>query len=237
VRSPRLRRAAGVAAGFLLVLIGLVGFAHTAAGRPLLRVLALSRGAAAACPLGFDRQARPADREAARARFRESHRGQDRALGRPAWGFVLGQTTREGIVASMRSAGITCRVSRGPSDLTCDGVPGVPSGGAGGGRQVPTRDLWFTFGERRQLISVVALSRDPRPEIISAEFSRVTDELRRGAGRGTPTVGDSAPASLAAGLLRQASAEFRFSDYYAIARVTNMGDGFMLTEEYRSLVD
>ena len=50
-------------------------------------------------------------------------------------------------------------------------------------------------------------------------------------------MGDSAPSSLAAGLLRQASAEFRFSDYYAIARVTNMGDGFMLTEEYRSLVD
>jgi hypothetical protein len=97
--------------------------------------------------------------------------------------------------------------------------------------------VWFTFGDRNQLITVISLSRDARPEPVSAAFSSVTAELRRAAGPGSGIVGDSAPAWLAAGLLRQASAEFRFSDYYAIARVTNLGDGFLLTEEYRSLVD
>ena len=40
---------------------------------------------------------------------------------------------------------------------------------------------------------------------------------------------------ISGGSLKQASAEYRFRDYYALARATNMGQGFALTEEYRSL--
>ncbi len=31
--------------------------------------------------------------------------------------------------------------------------------------------------------------------------------------------------------------EYRFTDYRAVVRATNMGDGFDLTEEYATLVD
>ena len=40
---------------------------------------------------------------------------------------------------------------------------------------------------------------------------------------------------ITSGLLRQASAEYRFRDYYAIARATNLGDEYVLTEEYHAL--
>ena len=48
---------------------------------------------------------------------------------------------------------------------------------------------------------------------------------------------DSDPRVLTQGALRQASAEFRFRDYYALARATNLGQSFVLTEEYRALPD
>ena len=35
--------------------------------------------------------------------------------------------------------------------------------------------------------------------------------------------------------LRQATVEYRFSDYHALVRATNMGDGYVLTEEYTRL--
>ncbi len=47
--------------------------------------------------------------------------------------------------------------------------------------------------------------------------------------------GDASAANLTAATLRQAMIEYRFKDYQAVVRATNLGDGFVLTEEYASL--
>jgi hypothetical protein len=245
VRSRRWWRALGGVAGASVLLVALVGVAHTAMARPVLRRLGLAMGGGGrGCPLGYDRQAKPADRENERARFRLSHQGTEPAATRPALGFVLGRTTRDEVKATLASLGVTCRESRAFADLTCDDVPNRAAWAGSPGVSAPlSRNMWFTFGVGRQLIAVVAISRDAHPGPISAAFSDVEDAIRRAAGAGAPagavgrTSGDSSPSALAAGLLRQASAEFRFSNYYALARATNMGNGFMLTEEYRSLID
>ena len=84
---------------------------------------------------------------------------------------------------------------------------------------------------------MVAVRRDASAGVISAAFRAVTGDLANEAGPAATVEGDPSAARLSSGLLQQASAEYRFRDYYALARATNMGDGFVLTEEYRSLPD
>lgn len=226
-------RAAAALGGAAALFVGVVGFAHTPAGRPLLA--ALGRVAHGGCPLGYDRAATPADRERAARAFAKAHPAERRALSRPALGFVLDETTSDQVLARMSAHGVTCRTSRGMADLTCNGVPASALPGASPGPA--TRNLWFTFGERHQLLSVVALSRAPEAAPISDAFLTTERTLGQLAGAASVTRGSGDPDSLAAGTLARASAEFRFANYYAAAQASNLGHGFLLTEEYRSLPD
>ena len=211
--------------------VGMVGFAHTAAGRPLFG--ALVRVAHGGCPFGYDRALSPAQRERAQLEFAINHRGERRARSRPALGFLLDRTTRSEVVATLAAHGVACVAGKGMSDLTCTDVPSQALPNATG----PARNLWFTFGVREQLLSVVALSRASEADLISETFVATRSTLDDRAGAVTKTEGDSDPRALAQGALRQASAEFRFRDYYALTRATNLGQSFVLTEEYRSLPD
>ena len=114
-------------------------------------------------------------------------------------------------------------------------MPSSALGGAAAGS--PPRNLWFTFGTNQQLLTVKALSRATDPETVSAAFLTTQSTLDREAGAPADTHGNAEPQALAQGALHQASAEFRFRDYYALARATNVSPGFVLTEEYRSLPD
>ena len=121
------------------------------------------------------------------------------------------------------------------ADLICEGVP-ARALGPGAGAEAK-QSLWFTFGKGHRLIALVAISRSPQAEPISDAYRVTTQKIAEQVGRPSNVTGEATPAFLSAGTLRQASAEFRFSNYYASARATNMGDGYLLTEEYRSLVD
>jgi len=231
-RGRALVRSAAVLGGLLLSFVGVIGFAHTRAGRPLLALLgrAVHPGA---CPLGYDRQATPLQREQAAARWASTHRGTAPAAARPALGFALGQTRRADVVSAMAAHGIDC----GPgaaADLVCRQVPTTALPGAVGRL---ARELWLTFGARGQLLSLVALSRAEGAGAISDAFSDVTAQVARAAGPPTSRAGEGGAAYLAAGALHQSSAEFRYANYYALARATNMGNGYLLTEEYRTLAD
>ncbi|HEX4509127.1 MAG TPA: hypothetical protein VH328_03580 [Burkholderiaceae bacterium] len=231
--TTALRRSAIVAAstlaGLLVLFVGVMGFAHTRAGRPLLAVIGrVVHGGS--CPLGFDKTATPAAREQAAARFSASHRGVGPAHARPALGFALGESRRSDVVAALAARGVSC-TKGGAAELVCPHVPAKDLPGT------PERELWFTFGAHQQLLSLVALSRDSDPRVVSAAFAATTTAVSQQAGPATKTSGDGSATSLAAGALSQASAEFRFSDYYALARATNMGTGYLLTEEYRALID
>ncbi len=232
MRRGSLRNAALLIGGSALFLVGLIGFAHTRAGRPLLAVVGRAfRGGS--CPLGYDRAASAVTREQDRIRFAAAHRGSVRADVRPALGFDLDRTSRGQVLAFMTDRGITCRQATTVADLVCENVPNQVLGNNFSASQ--SRDLWFNFGIKNQLISLVAVSREATAPQVSAALAEVTGVIRRQAGPATRTSGGGDAQSMGAGLLRQASSEFAFANYYACARATNMGQDFMLTEEYRSL--
>jgi hypothetical protein len=227
-----LARALGIGLGTTTLLAGMVGLAHTSSGRPFFG--AIARMAHGGCPFGYDKPMSPAQRERARLNFSASHHGAHPAANRPALGFTLDHTTRAEVVAQMAKHGINCTSGRGFSDLTCNGVP---SSALGGIARVPDRNLWLTFGTKDQLLSVVAMSHDVRPKPISEAFVAARTALDQQTGTLTSMQGDPEPNVLAGGLLRQASAELRCSDYYALTRASNLGKNFALLEEYRSLAD
>ena len=235
-----LLRAALALALVALLGTGVIGFAHTAPGRPLLALIGPALGMAKAapgpqgCPFGFDRAASPAERDARRLRFAALHRGEAVARARPALGFTLGQTTRTEVLAWAKSHRLLCTTPRSGDGLECQQVPlaFLPTPGESGAL---LQGLWLGFGEGERLESVVALRKEPRPEPVSAAFAALARSLAEQAGPPSLQQGDGSAQGLAAGLLAQSSAEYRFRDYYALARVTNLGDGYLLTSEYRAL--
>jgi hypothetical protein len=235
VKRVRIPGAALAAVGVLAALTLAIGFAHTKAGRPLLSWVArAASGHASACPFGYGRAASPEEREAARARFAASHKGSMLSSSRPALGFVLDRTTRGDVLAWASVHRVSCTPGRGIGDLNCPDVRDelVPEAF----RAVGSQELWFVFGSGERLISVTAAAHSPRPEAISAAFTSVVTTLDRQAGAPSRVEGNASAERLSSGPLYQASAEYRFGDYYAIARATNVGPGgYALTAEYRSL--
>jgi hypothetical protein len=221
-----------------LVLTAVVGAAHTRAGRPLLvwmGAVVRHAGGTGGCPLGYDRAATPAQKEAARARFAVSHGGTVPAPLRPALGFALDTTRRSDVTGWASSHGLTCAPGKGPADLSCTGVPDslLPAAFRGMG----TETLWFVFGAEDRLIALTAIGSARRPEAVSATFTSLTRDLDGETGAPARIDQDPSAAGLASGLLHQATAEYRFRDYYAVARETNTGSGYALTQEYHSLPD
>jgi hypothetical protein len=218
----------------LIALLGFVGFLHRPAGRPLLRALAHATGGS--CPLGYDHAPTMAEREAGRRRFAARHAGVLRALQRPALGFVLGRTTRADVLAWAAQHGLRCAAGRlgvRQADVECRDVPGaaLPSPSSG----VALSSLWLTFGAGDRLVAVVDVRRDADPESITDAFHATEHALTSEAGPIANAEGDPTPDALT-GLLESASVEYRFSDYYALARAANMGgSGYVLTEEFRAL--
>lgn len=203
---------------FGVLFTGLMGFAHTRSGRPLLRLL--GRAAGRRCPLGFDQQATPAQREQARRAFASHHAGSAVARARPALGLELERSRREEVIAWGRTQQLSCEVPSSGHDLSCEG---------------PGQTLWFDFGEAGTLIAITGVRRAAQPAPISAAFEALAQALAAQTGAEPTRSGDAAPEALAAGPLHQAAAELRCRNYYALARATNMGDGFVLTEEFRAL--
>jgi hypothetical protein len=213
--------------------LGAFAFAQPPTGGAMAR--GLVRMAHGGCPFGYDQAMSPAQRERARAHFAASHRGEQRASNRPALGFTLDQTTRTQVLANLTAQGVQCSRGHGISDLTCLDVPSSALPGAASA--AANRTLWFTFGSKEQLLSVIAVSRDPSAQTISSAFVSTQNTLTDQAGTATASAGSADPQALSQSLLRQASAEYRFTNYYAVARAANMGSAYVLTEEYRSLPD
>lgn len=214
-------RALGAVAAFSVVATALIGFAHMPAGRPLLRLLGhASKAVGATCPLGFDRATTPTERRARRRGFAQRHAGALDAAQRPARGFSLDLTTKDEVVAWAATNHAVCKTGK-VVELDCS-----------------TSDdgSLFTFDENAKLVELVSVRRMKTADAASEVFTADAKSLDARVGEASRLEGDAAPSVLGHGLLRQASAEYRFRDYYALLRATNMGDGFVITEEYRSLL-
>jgi hypothetical protein len=234
--SPNVRKAQRAIArglGFLTIATVLIGLAHTKPARPLMAMMGRSLGmrATGGCPLGYDKKATPEERTAGLRQFAASHRGAEVANARPALGFDLDHATIAEVQSWARDHGVTCsEKNRSGHDLECTDVPS--------GSQVAARStIWLDFDSSGHLDSVMSMRRDPNAAAVESAFESARKNLETNAGPPT-LVGEGSPEKLSSAALYQASAEYRFKNYYAVVRATNVGGGtYLLTEEYRALVD
>lgn len=225
-----------VALGLAALLVGLtaiIGVAHTKVGRPLLAYMPWGKAVRGVCPLGYDAPITAESRAAAQKHFASIHRGEVAAASRPALGFALAEATAADIHTWAAAADVTCQKPRVGHDLECNDVSA---------RSLPTPDegaalssLWLDFGVNGKLVTVIGLRRDKNVDAIATAFEQVKARVTEAAGSPLERPEQPVRTELLAGLLRQATAEFRFSNYYATASAMQMADGFLLTEEYHAL--
>jgi hypothetical protein len=225
-----LKRAAMAVGGFCVASFALIGFAHTRAGRPLLRYIP----GMGACPMGFDHALSPAAREQQRARALLPFRGAERAASRPALGFALGRSTRSDVAAWQAQFQLACHPDLDGTETTCAGVPQAALGGDGGRAD----EASFFFDPQDRLVAVNVARRGLLPAQATQLVKTRARELSEKAGPSSRTVGTLDPEFLAPGRIAEAAVEFRFSDYHADVSATQMGQlGLMEREQYQLIDD
>ncbi|MDQ3366120.1 MAG: hypothetical protein M3680_11905 [Myxococcota bacterium] len=149
---------------------------------------------------------------------------------RPALGFTLGTTTRAQLASWATQHAVTCTPRRGGTLIECGDVPAAllaDHGAALGGTTA-----WFELDDRGVLTTVKMLRRATGADPIARAFAATELALTTRAGAPAITDGSAAPEVLASGAFRQATRDYRFADYRALVRATNLGDGYVLTESY-----
>jgi hypothetical protein len=225
----RLARRIGLSLGTALALVTVIHLP------PLSGWLGITGGHGGGCPFGFDHEESAEGHKVAKARLDATLRGQTPALARPALGFTLDVTTVTDVQQWSIAHGLGCEAKHGGTLVECGEVPAsaLPRGAGALG----LTSAWFQFGDHGTLESLKTVRRDPVVGAVSAAFDAVQTDVSARAGAPAKQDGSAAPEVLANGALRQAMVEYRFTDYRALVRATNMGNGFVLSEEYATLVD
>jgi hypothetical protein len=224
--SRSVKAVAGAALALPLLGVGLIGFAHTPAGRPLLGWLATAAG----CPMP-NGKATPTQREAFRRDGLLRAGAATPAAARPALGFELEATTLADARAWAAGSGASCAVEEDGAALRCHDVSAPAVGGAAGER---IDDLLLSFGPDGRLVAVDAMRRGLRPDVAGEAIAALARKLERDAG---PSAGGSEkPPALGDGKLGQASVRFRFSNYAVDLSATSLPwSGVMLREQYSAI--
>jgi hypothetical protein len=206
--------------------VGVMGFLHTPAGRPLMARLGMS------CPA---RRISPVQAEALRMRGVSALRGTSAAPARPALGLTLDTSRAADVVAWARARGLDCVSTDHPSRmLTCGGLPGAtpaPAGAAGDGTD---NQITFAFAPDGRLIGVDSLRRRLTAADASRLFDQIADDLASQLGTNGGRVGEATPAFLASGTLHTARIQYRFVDYLATVTAMNLSGRVALREQYES---
>jgi len=227
-KGRRQLRALAGAAAFFAVAMGLIGFAHTKHGRPL---LALLRGAPG-CPVGAGKLS-PEQRDAAQVKVLSPLRGAERAAARPAFGFALERTTRAEVEQWAAQKGVRCEPTKHGLALRCLAVPAAVLAEA----EHDVDSLLFLFDGASHLVAVDASRAQLSPEEAAHLVEAVTGALAAKAGPPAKQDGEADPDYLTGGSLRRVGAEFRFSDYRAQVSATNLGEKMFVREQYQSIPD
>ena len=226
-RSPGRRRAvralfaAGVLGG---AFVGVMGFLHTPAGRPLMKRLGMS------CPA---RKVTPAQAEALRMRAVGALRGTAAAPTRPALGLSLDTARAVDVAAWAKAHGLGCVAQDRPSaTFTCTSVPAAVLSSAAGDGIVD--QIVFAFAPDGRLVSVDSLRRTLTAPDAARLFGRIEDDLAAQLGSDGVRVGDATPAYLGGGVMHTARVQYRFSDYLATVTAMNLSGRVALREQYQS---
>jgi hypothetical protein len=212
-----------------LLFVGIMGFLHTAAGRPLLAALGVG------CP---GKNVSPSEVEAMRQRGLTALRGTERAASRPAFGLVLDESREFQVVAWAAARGLTCTQAERPTRrLSCQDVPSsalqptVP-----GGTAVAFDEVNFTFFPDGRLLGVETLRRKLTADAAARLFGEITARLNAQVGRPTERTGDASAAYLNGGAAHTAFARYRYADYLATVTAMNLVGRVALREQYQSAV-
>jgi len=149
---------------------------------------------------------------------------------RAVLGFTLGATTRDQVLAWARAHEVACTTRRGGAQIECTDVPAALFGGG-----LVGTSAWFETDPRGVVRAIKTSRRTTDVARMAGAFDAIEAGLTTQAGAPSTSVGSAAPTELARGAFRQAMREYRLTDFRAVVRATNMGDGFVLTESYATL--
>jgi hypothetical protein len=209
-----------------VALFGLIGFAHTEAGRPLLNAL---RGAPG-CPVDLA-ALEPANVEAKRVEALARKRGVAIESSRRALGFTLGETTRADVGAYLSAHGVAC-TAKSESALHCASAPGELS--PGGAPRID--DLHLQFDQDDRLVAVDVYREGTSSCAAVAWLTELDGTLSRDVGPATGTTGEVSESFLESGSLRRAAHQYRYRGYIAEVSATRFGTrGVRIREQYQWL--
>jgi len=197
---------------------------HTPSGRALLGV--------GGCPWG---KGAPSATKLEELRLRSAATlkpsGVTRASARPAFGFVLDQSTLAEVTAWAAGASAICREEIGGAALRCELAEKNATEESG----VAVRDAFFRFDPRGVVVGIDLMRDGTDGGRAAAVLATISERITREAGPPTTTRG-AADATHLASYLDRAATEFRFADYAADVSATNLGErGVVVREQYRSI--
>lgn len=228
--AKRLFRVLKWTAGLSLAFVGVVGFAHTEAGRGLLRYLP-SPGSA--CPLGYDQSLGTEQRDVIRASLLAPQAGEAPAGSRDVLAFSLGETSREQITAWIAEQGVECEAVEAGNAFRCQDVPASSIA-----RPTAATSLLLRFSAAGTLVTVDASFRGEDPEVAATHARQQSASLRSSMGPHASQKGEFSASYLSKGALATAGVEFRFSDVRANVSATNLGRGrYLARESYQAFDD
>ena len=229
--KPKTRRmlkvTAWVVGSVVVVFGGLIGFAHTKAGRPILAWLG-GKGVTGGCPLGLD-QGDPVAAEAFRVAELHKREGTAPVAHPRALDFELGTSTKSDVQAWLAARGIQCKDERAGAVLKCLDFPADATSGL-----APGSDLHLQFDAAERLVALDLM----RPATVSAEavaaFDTTTGALGRTLGAPSHASGEVSADWLGAEAMRRIAREYRFQGYVASVSATNFGSrGVRVREQYQ----
>jgi hypothetical protein len=222
----RWRRSLVITIVSLSTLLGLIAFAHTPSGRPLLHWLARNAG----CPITLD-GGDPIAVEAFRQEQLKRLRGSVAEASRPALGFELGRATRDDVLRWV-GGDASCTWAREQTVLRC-----VDAGlRLRGGEQIA--DLYLQFNARGVLVAVDAMHAELDLGVARARLRVRKTELDQRVGPATHESGLDNFDALTQGPLRRAAIEYRYRGYVARVSAMHLGRrGVRLREHYQALVE
>jgi hypothetical protein len=213
----------------LLALFGLVAFAHTPVGRPLLARL----GAAAGCPVNLD-AVDPAKVEAYRTQQLAQRRGVTREASHAALIFELGTTRRADVLAWSQRSGASCRAMRQDSVLQCHAVPAEALLEPATAPRVD--NLHLQFDSRGRLVAIDLFRMGGSGSAALAWVEARDRDLEQRVGKATSAQGEHNSDYLGARSWNRVAKQYRYRNYVAEVSAMNFGQrGVRVREQYQWL--
>ncbi|HMJ16219.1 MAG TPA: hypothetical protein VK524_32620 [Polyangiaceae bacterium] len=211
--------------GVLVAFSGLVAFAHTSVGRPLLGWM---RGAPG-CPVSLE----GGDAKTVEA-FRVAHLkrevGAEPSRGNPALGFELGRSDRTSVSSWARASGAACKTLREESVLRCTGFRKAD------GEALAIDDAHLQFDARGMLVAADVYRVRTNAAAALAFVRSKANLLDAVAGPHTQSSGPTDSDSLQLQPFSRAAITYKYQRYVAELSATNLADrGIRVRERYSYL--